>query len=297
MDLHILKIFKAVADTGGVARAAERLHCVQSNVSTRLSQFEKSLDVKLFERCGNRLVITTDGVRLLDYAERLLQLAEEAKLAVTGKGIPSGKLRIGSMETAAALRLPGVLAEFHERHPQVDLHLSTGPTASLIKQVLDHTIDIGLVGGAVDCDELDQIDVFEEELVLVTDSMHEKVSTPADLQNRTILSFRSGCAYRHRLERWFSEGEVSPRIIEFGAFETIIACVGAGMGVTLMPAALLIQRNLLSNVRMHRIAPAIGRVTTVLIWRKNIRKHAAREAFVDCFPVMHRAESLVHLVT
>lgn len=287
MDLHILKIFKAVADEGGVARAAERLHCVQSNVSTRLAQFEKKLDIKLFQRSGNRLVITEDGVHLLGYAERLLQLAEEARLAVTGKGILRGKLRIGSMETAAALRLPTVLADFHERYPQVELQLNTGPTNSLIEQVLSHTIDIGLVAGPVASLELDQIDMFEEELVLVTDLMHDPVHTPADVQNRTVLSFRSGCAYRARLERWFSEGNVTPKVIEFGAFETIIACVGAGMGVTLMPVALLIKRNLLSTVRMHPLPPKIARVKTVLVWRKDIRNHAAREAFVNCFPRPH----------
>lgn len=291
MDLHILKIFKAVADEGGVARAAERLHCVQSNVSTRLTQFEKKLDIKLFHRSGNRLVITQDGVRLLGYAERLLQLAEEAKSAVTGKGVPMGKLRIGSMETAAALRLPPILADFHERYPQVDLQLNTGQTNSLIDQVLGHTIDVGLVAGPVASDDLNQIDMFEEELVLVTDLMHGPVDGPIDVQNRTILSFRSGCAYRDRLERWFSEGNVSPKkIIEFGAFETIIACVGAGMGVTLMPAALLIKRNLLSSVRMHPLPHRIARVKTVLIWRKDITNHAAREAFIDCFSRSHSVE-------
>ena len=293
MDLHILKIFKAVADTGGVARAAERLHCVQSNVSTRLSHFEKTLGVKLFQRCGNRLLITADGVRLLDYAVRLLQLAEDAQLAVTGKGVPWGTLRIGSMDTAAALRLPGILADFHRRHPQVDLQLHTGPTDTLIEQVLNHTLDIGLVAGPVATAELDQLPVFEEELVLVTELLHGPVTVPADVEQRTLLSFRSGCAYRKRLERWFSDGQAAPKMVEFGAFETIIACVGAGMGVTLMPAALLIERNLLSNVRMHPLPEQIARVKTVLVWRKDRGHHPAREAFVDCFPSLYPVENFL----
>ncbi|NRR29658.1 LysR family transcriptional regulator [Oxalobacteraceae bacterium] len=287
MDLHMLKIFKAVADAGGVARAAEKLHCVQSNVSARLTQFEKTLDIKLFHRAGNRLAITEDGVRLLGYAERLLQLAEEARQAVTGRGAPRGKLRIGSMETAAALRLPAVLADFHAQYPQVELQLGTGPTNSLIEQVLGHSIDVGLVAGPVYSEELNQLDLFEEELVLVTDLMHPPVDVAADVQNRTVLSFRAGCAYRGRLERWFAEGDVTPKIIEFGAFETIIACVGAGMGVTAMPAALLIKRNLMSTVRMHPLPPRIARVKTVLIWRKDSRRNPAREAFIDCFPRHH----------
>jgi DNA-binding transcriptional LysR family regulator len=289
VDLHILRIFKAVADNGGIARAAEKLHCVQSNVSARLTQFEKTLDIKLFHRVGNRLVITEDGVRLLGYADRLLSLAEEAKLAVIGQGAPRGKLRIGSMETTAALRLPSVLADFHHRHPQVELQLSTGPTNFLIEQVLGHDIDIGLVAGPVGSTELNQLEVFEEELVLVTDLAHPTVEAPQDVQNRTVLTFRSGCAYRNRLERWFEEGQVEPNVMEFSAFETILSCVGAGMGVTTMPAALLIKRNLLATVRMHTLPTHIARAKTLLVWRKDRSRHAVRDTFIDCFPRRHGA--------
>lgn len=279
----MLRIFKAVADEGGVARAAERLHCVQSNVSTRLTQFEKKLDIKLFHRVGNRLVITQDGVRLLDYAERLLQLAEEAKAAITGKGIPSGPLRIGSMETAAALRLPPILAKFHEQYPQVDLQIQTGPTNFMLEQVLNHMVDIGVVAGPIHCADVHQQDVFEEELVLVTELGQGPVTTAADVESSTILSFRAGCAYRYRLEQWFAESGIQPKIVEFGAFETILACVGAGMGVSLMPAALLIKRNLLSSVRIHTLPSRLARVNTTLIWRKDISRHAARDAFIAHF--------------
>jgi DNA-binding transcriptional LysR family regulator len=282
MDLHALRIFKAVVEEGGVARAAERLHCVQSNVSTRLAQFEKRLDVKLFHRAGNKLVLTQDGVRLLGYAERLLQLADEAELAVTAKGLPVGMLRIASMETTAALRLPPILADFHARHPQVDLDLFTGPSATVVDQVLEGRRDVGLVAGPVNGDLLNEIELFEEELVLVTDLRHPPVSAPADVRNRTILAFRAGCAYRTRLEHWFEKAGVKPQhVIEVGGFETIVACVAAGMGVTMMPAALLVKRNLLSSVRMHPVPPRIGRTKTLLVWRRDAGEHGARDAFID----------------
>jgi len=282
MDLRALRIFKAIVDEGGVARAAERLHCVQSNVSTRLAQFEKRLDVKLFHRTGNKLVITQDGVRLLGYAERLLRLADEAEHAVMTKGIPVGMLRIASMETTAALRLPPILADFHARHPQVDLDLFTGPTSAVIEQVLDGRRDVGLVAGPITADGLNHVEFCEEELVLITELRHPPVSTPVDVQNQTILAFRAGCAYRTRLERWFEKAGVKPKcVIEVGGFETIVACVAAGMGVSMMPAALLIKRNLLSSVRMHPVPPRIGRTKTVFVWRSDAGEHGARDAFID----------------
>lgn len=91
MDLEDLRIFRAVVREGGVTRAALRLHRVQSNVTTRIRQLEQSLGVALFIREGKRMLLSASGRVLLDYAERLLDLAEEARAAVT-EGVPRGRM-------------------------------------------------------------------------------------------------------------------------------------------------------------------------------------------------------------
>jgi DNA-binding transcriptional LysR family regulator len=284
MELSSLRIFKTVAEEGGVTQAAARLNRVQSNVSARLTQLEESLGVSLFHRSGRRMLITEDGARLLAYTERLLQLADEAQEAMRGDRQPSGQLRIGSMETTAAARLPLVLGQFHRQYPQVDLVLDTGPTDYLLQAVLNHKVDVALVAAPVERPELVQLPVFDEELVLLTDSLHGPVTSPADVAKRTLLGFRSGCSYRRRLERWFAEGGVSPaRIAEFGTFEAIIGCVAAGMGVAMMPKEVLKQRELAKSVRVHALADDVARVQTMLVWRRDIAQHAARDAFAAAF--------------
>lgn len=280
MELSSLRIFKTVAEEGGVTQAAARLNRVQSNVSSRLTQLEESLGVTLFHRSGRRMLITEEGERLLAYTERLLQLADEAQEAMRGDRQPSGPLRIGSMETTAAARLPQVLGQFHRQYPQVDLLLDTGPTDYLVQAVLNHKVDLALVAAPVERPELMQLPVFDEELVLLTDSLHGPVTSPADVARRTLLGFRSGCSYRRRLERWFAEGGVSPaRIAEFGTYEAIIGCVAAGMGVAMMPREVMKQRELASSVRIHTLPPEVAQVQTMMIWRRDIAQHAAREAF------------------
>ncbi|MHA4870957.1 LysR substrate-binding domain-containing protein [Duganella sp. PWIR1] len=284
MELSSLRIFKTVAEEGGVTQAAARLNRVQSNVSARLTQLEESLGVALFHRSGRRLLITEEGARLLAYTERLLQLADEAQEAMRGDRQPSGQLRIGSMETTAAARLPQVLGQFHRQYPQVDLILDTGPTDYLVQAVLNHRVDMALVAAPIERPELMQLPVFDEELVLLTDSLHGPVKSPADVASRTLLGFRSGCSYRRRLERWFAEGGVSPaRVAEFGTFEAIIGCVAAGMGVAMMPREVLKQRSLAKTVRVHALAPAVAHVQTMLVWRRDIVQHAARDAFAATF--------------
>lgn len=281
MELSSLRIFKTVAEEGSVTQAAARLHRVQSNVSARLNQLEESLGVTLFNRSGRRMLITAEGTRLLEYADRLLRLADEAQMSVRGEREPAGQLRIGSMETTAAARLPRVLGAFHRKYPQVDLLLDTGPTDYLVQQVLNHKVDVALVSAPIERPELEQVPVFVEELVLLTDALHGPVTGPADVARRTLLGFRSGCSYRRRLEWWFADAGIPhARVAEFGTFEAIIGCVAAGMGVAMMPREVLRQRGLGRTVQCHTLPPDVAEVETMMIWRRDIPHHAARDAFI-----------------
>ncbi|HET7669917.1 MAG TPA: LysR family transcriptional regulator, partial [Burkholderiales bacterium] len=100
MDLVELKIFKTVAEQGGITKAAAALHRVQSNVTTRVKQLEERLGAKLFHRHGRKLVLSSEGKVLLAYADRLLSLSSEAQAAIKGNA-PHGVFRLGSLESTA----------------------------------------------------------------------------------------------------------------------------------------------------------------------------------------------------
>lgn len=281
LDLQALRIFTAVADEASVTRAAAQLHYVQSNVTTRLRQLEADLGVQLFNRVAGRLVITPAGIKLKSYADRLLRLAQEAKRSVVSDGVPRGPIALGSMETTAVARLPRLLADFHGRYPEVELTLETGPTEHLVQRVVDFKLDAALVSGPVEHPALKSRGVFDEELVLITSKAQAPVATPRDIADTMLLVFRTGCSYRRRLELWLESGGVAPRrILEFGTFEGIVGCVAAGMGVSLMPWAIIDQRGLRESVGTHAVPPRYGRVQTVLVWRRDAEQLAAREAFL-----------------
>src|SRR4029453_11329274 len=143
MDLAALRIFRAVVREGGVTRAAERLNRVQSNVTTRIRQLEDELGVALFIRDGKRLHLAPAGQVLLDYSERLLSLADEARLAVQDSK-PRGIFRLGAMESTAAVRLPAALNEYHRRYPDVVLELKTGNPPTLSALILAGALDAAL---------------------------------------------------------------------------------------------------------------------------------------------------------
>lgn len=118
LDLESLLFFKSVADLGSITQAARQLNRVQSNVTTRVKNLEERLGVKLFLRHGNRLTLSADGERLRGYAERLLRLSAEAESAMLVRA-PQGTLKLGTLESTAAARLPPVLSQFHRRYPDV----------------------------------------------------------------------------------------------------------------------------------------------------------------------------------
>ena len=127
MNFVALQVFKAVVAEGGISAAAKKLHRVQSNITTRIQQLEASLGVELFIREKRRLVLSSAGELFLGYADRMLQLSEQARDSMRGD-TPRGVLRIGTLESTAASRLPPLLSRYHEKHPSVRVELTTGTT-------------------------------------------------------------------------------------------------------------------------------------------------------------------------
>jgi DNA-binding transcriptional LysR family regulator len=279
VDLDDLAIFQAVVREGGITRAAEKLHRVQSNVTTRIRQLEDDLGVPLFLREGKRLSLSPAGRVLDGYARRLLDLAAEARAAVADS-LPRGRLRLGSMESTAAARLAPVLAAFHGRYPGVQLELRTGATAGLVAGVLDGTLDCALVAGPVVDPRLDNAPVFEEELVAIAAAGHPPVRRAADLHTRVLLTFEPGCAYRQRLESWLaSESVVPERFIELASYHAMIGCAACGMGVALVPRSLLDSLPA-AAVSVHPLPPPLARAPTMLVRRSDVVAPAV-DAFLE----------------
>lgn len=269
MDLSSLEIFRAVALECSVTRAAQRLQRAQSNVTTRIRQLEDELGTALFLRDGKRMTLTDRGQDFLDYSERLLALADEARQAMHPQQ-PAGRLRLGSMESTAASRLPVPLARFHGQCPEVDLEVSTGTSQALVDGVLARRIDCALVAWPRDHEDvaamgLEAQPVFEEELLLVLPGGHPPVKGPADVQVRGLAGFAEGCTYRQIAENWLSdEGRPLPKVQQVGSYHAILACVSAGSCVGILPRSVLA---LLREPPQLQQLPLM-QVETLLVWRR-----------------------------
>ncbi|MFC6336401.1 LysR family transcriptional regulator [Pseudomonas sp. CCM 7891] len=280
MELAQLKMVKAVAQTGSVAQAALQLHCVPSNITTRIKQLESELGTPLFIRAGRGLTISAAGEVFLDYCERILALVEESKRAVSHNAIPRGKLRIGAVESSASGRLPPLLAEYHRRYPQVELELVTGAWAHLLDDLQHHHLDAALVAAGDKRPKLQHSVVYSERLVLITSAASAPIADARDLAERTLLVWPPGCPYRAALENWLKPHDIKPAIASYASWGTIIGCVSAGIGVALAPEGILAryeQSNQLTSYRFDELAA----VDNLLFWHKDTQRHLARDAFTE----------------
>lgn len=271
MDLRDLEIFRSVVHEGGVTRAAEKLNRVQSNVTTRVRQLEDDLGVALFIREGKRLHLSPAGKTLLGYADRLIALAQEARESLHDAK-PRGVLRLGAMESTAAVRLPGPLHAYHQRYPEVTLELQTGNTIELPAKVQRGELDAALVAEPVPEAPFEKVLVYDEELVIVAAAHCPAIEGPGDVRPHALLAFEHGCPYRLRLETWFARaGELPERIVEMTSWHAILGCVAAGMGVALLPKMVLSTFPESRFLKSYPLPPDIAKAPTVMIWRKGMQ--------------------------
>lgn len=294
MDAWDFRVFEAVAKEGGMTKAADVLHTVQSNVTKRIRQLETELGTALFHRHKNGISLTTAGEQLLPYAEKIRQLLAEAKGAVTNALPPRGPLRIGAIETTVALRLAPLFMRFGKSYPDVDLSVETDTSGALIAEVLEYRLEGAFVAGPVTHPHLLSMPVCEEEMVLYTPSDTGDIIKFLKARSPKVLVFRGGCSYREKLERLFVKwGLTQIRFLEFSSLDGIFGCVSAGLGVTLFPRALseqpLWKLRWGKSISVHRLRKTDAMAPTLFVRRRDAFVSAAMARLIDLIPsVNHR---------
>jgi len=288
MELRQLTIFRAVARMRSFTKAATSLNYVQSNVTAQIHALEQELGVPLFDRLGGKQVILTDaGRQLLEYAERLLDLAEEARTSVSMEGVPQGTLKIGATPTLCIYRLPQLLRAFRTRYPRVHLIFHPSAVSELRDLVRTGSIDVAFVfeeadhqGGAGD--EL----LAREPVWVLAAPDHAFVGreaiVPSDLAEIDLLLTETGCCYRSLFERILSRTGVSPATtLEFSSIEAVKQCVMTGLGLTILPAVAVSTE--IAQGRLCKLpwrGPDLT-VVTHIVWHKDKWLSPALEAFLS----------------
>jgi DNA-binding transcriptional LysR family regulator len=286
MEIRQLEIFRALADELHFTRAAARVHCVQSNVTTQIRSLEAELGVPLFERLGKQVILTEHGRRLVPYAERVLQLLLEAPAAVASGEQPAGTLAVGTPESVLSYHLPRVLQIFHERYPLVELAFRPFCSSQLWHPLENGTIDIVFLIDDFVANPVLHVEVLRPEpMCLLVNAGHPLMAkgrvSPTDLKDQTLLLTESGCGYRRKLERALAQAGVTPNsVVEFASVEAIKQCAVLGMGIAHLPAI-----TVAAEIAQQKLAalPWSGpdlTISTQIAWHRDKWLSPAMQAFV-----------------
>jgi DNA-binding transcriptional LysR family regulator len=241
VELRHLKTFQAVAASLSFHRAATALNYAQSTVSAQIQALEDDLGVRLFDRLGRRVLLTEAGERLLNYAQKMCDLADETIAEMSGLDKSRGSLTIRVPESLGVYRLPEVIALFRGRFPLVGLNFITCAVEGLGEDLRQGVTDLAfLLTDTFSAKDLAVEYLYSEPLVVVSPPGHRLARARAvdtrEFEGETLLLSRSDCAYRRLLERTLAEAGVSPgMVLQFGSVAAIKSCVARGVGLTILP--------------------------------------------------------------
>jgi DNA-binding transcriptional LysR family regulator len=287
MEIRQLRTFKAVSTLLSFNRAAEHLNYAQSSVSAQIHALEEELGVRLFDRLGRGIRLTEAGERLTQYADKILDLADESRAEVSGTKEISGSLTIRIPESFGVHRLPRVIVRFVERHPGVELSFITCAHESLQRDLRKGITDLAfLLTESIQAAGLDSEVLGFESIVMVAAPDHplarRKTVRTRDLEGETVLLSRVDCSYRRTLEHILDEAGVKPRNTHvYSSVETLKRCVIEGTGITILPRIAVKDSLAAGDLATLNWEEQDFEVALLMIWYRERWRSPALAAFME----------------
>ncbi|HEX9000952.1 MAG TPA: LysR family transcriptional regulator [Blastocatellia bacterium] len=239
-NLYPLHVFRLVARSGSVTRAAQDLFISQPAVSAHLKALETAIGEPLFERTPRNMQITEAGTVVLEQVNRLFALYEEIPAAIDAmRGRVRGEVIVAASSTPGAYLVPELLRQFQEQYPEVRPVLRVGDSAEVLQWLLDYQAPLGVIGEMNIAEDLKSVEIGSDFLQLVTaagDSLcRVKQVKPEHLRGRTLLLREQGSSTRAGAQSLLGERlKEFERVVEVPSPEAIKQSVASGLGVAVL---------------------------------------------------------------
>src|SRR5712671_6745023 len=281
MELHQLRYFCAVADSGSFSRAAEHCHVSQPSLSQQILKLESELGARLFDRLGRSVRLTEVGKTFLPRARAVLRELEAARGdVVESKDSISGQVAVGVIPTVAPYFLPRVLAAFSKRFTESAVTVVEEITPVLLERLRAGAIDVAILALPVRGHEFETTPLLTERLFAALPKNHKLAKRRSlvlkDLRSEPFLLLRDGHCFRDTAVAACDRARLHPQIVfESGQFSSLLSMVGAGMGVSIVPEMAIEKKSQCHYVRIadEQAVRTIG--TVVLRGRSLARAHHA----------------------
>jgi len=237
MNMRHLAVFHAVAETGNLSRAAERLYITQPAASRQIRALEESLGLTLLHREPRGVRLTDAGQTLAAYAARIFALSDRARTRMAEiRNLESGRLSLGASTTIGNYLLPPVLGRFRRLHPGVEIRLEIGNTDAIQHLLLEDRVDLGFTEGFVEEEELEAHAFMHDELAIIAPPGHplarEAGAELAELSRYQWVMREPGSGTQAVLDHIMQSHGLEPAAtFRLGNTEAVKCAVRAGAGI------------------------------------------------------------------
>jgi DNA-binding transcriptional LysR family regulator len=267
MDLNPahLRTLEEIVRRGSFSRAAESLHLSQPAVSLHIRQLEERVGLAVLERVGKRAFPTPAGEILLHYAERAFRELDAAAHAIDRlRGVVAGRIRLGTGATASIHLLPPLLKRLRVRYPELELIVRTGNAPDMARAVAANELDVAVVTLPVTSRHLLASTIFHDPLLAIAPAIAQwrrrRPVTAAELAQHPLMLYETGGTIRRVIDDWFRRAGVLPHVaMELGNEEAIKKLVGAGLGLSIIPAIATRDETRTGTIVALRLDPPLAR--------------------------------------
>ena len=291
----------AVARLGNVSRAAEEMYLTQPTLTARIKALEDELGDQLFVRTSRGMRLTEAGKEFVPYAERCLASVDEGKQRLRElRDASGGRLSLGTSPGVGTYALPAILERFRAAHPRVSVSVRSGHSEDVLEMVLKEEVHVGLAR-AVSHPEVESMQLYEDELVLVVDPQHrftEKGSAElAEVGREQLILFDYASSYYELTQSLFKNAGIREfQAIELDNIEAAKRMVEHRLGVAFLPRTAVVRSVAAGHLCLIEVedSPEIQR-PIVAVRRRDVPLTGTVQAFLEVAGKMGETPSRAQL--
>lgn len=287
-SLRQLKSFVTVAENKSFTKAAKILYMTQPAISAQIKTLEDRLEVQLLERNDKNIVLTQAGEIFYQEAGRIIALYHGFMEAIDElKGVKKGRLFLSASTIPGEYVLPGLIGKFNKIYPGVTLSLNIADTSQVVEQLLQRSIDVGVIGAPIKNDSLYLEEFLTDELIVIggpDDPCSAGIIDLTELFNINLVLREQGSGTRmvflDQLKRHGTDPKKLRVIMELGSTRAIITAVQSGLGLSVVSRLAAEDALKLGKIKEIKIRDIRFERSLYLTWHKNRYQSHAVKAFL-----------------
>ncbi|WDG79770.1 LysR family transcriptional regulator [Pseudomonas chlororaphis] len=288
MNLKFLETFVWVARLKSFRLTADKLFTTQASISSRIAVLEGELGVKLFLRDSRGVTLTPEGLKVLDYAEQMMDTMQALKQSIETRSSKVGRIRIGVMDTVIHTWLSPLVARMMDSYPQVEIELVADTSLNLCDQLQKGFLDLVLQTDLLRQESIRSLELASHPMgwIVASNSIYNReYANLAELARERIITYsKNSLPHQEVLSLMQANGVSAPRLNCVNSVSAITRLLRDGFGIGALPPVLVSEELTRGELTLLAIDQRPPNLQVVVSWRVGVE--LVEEVVVLCQQVL-----------